>query len=403
MSKSVPDPSIALLDEVGGFFDDFVEAFSSFSGARIATRYFVPGAAPRGDGSIQCLQSRVEDLDVVPTGGRSALGTAACSGSGANRTTWSGSRQAGRSLLPRTTSARRGRWAVLAVLLAVAVPAGAPGPAEAQADERSTVLHKKLVHGEYVQYLPRQAPKGILVIAHGSTEAGEDVAKLAETFLQRWVKFADEHRLVAVAPVFDANFGSWEKEPGIALGGYRGLAGKQIGADEFVHHILEQYRHQVGSDGRFYLYGHSAGAQFAGRYAIRHPDRLRAAVLSAPGRYAFPDPGAPWPYGQKEVSVRANPSEPARMIRPDPEGWRKAAALPITVVVGTADTEPQPSRPGHLGKTRVEFAQQWVEAMTRVAPQGGTRVRLLTVPRVGHDSARLTSACQEVLARHLGS
>lgn len=81
-------------DEIARFFDDFVEAFSSFSGPRIATRYLVPGVALRGDGSIQCLQSRAEiehlfqaavdsyhgdgcrgirfkDLHVVPMGGRS--------------------------------------------------------------------------------------------------------------------------------------------------------------------------------------------------------------------------------------------------------------------------------------------------------------------------------------------
>jgi hypothetical protein len=84
--------------EIVGFFDDFVGAFGSFSGARIATRYLVPGVAVRGDGSIQYLQSRAEvegffqaavdayhrdgcrgirfkDLDVVPMGGRSVLGT----------------------------------------------------------------------------------------------------------------------------------------------------------------------------------------------------------------------------------------------------------------------------------------------------------------------------------------
>ena len=88
----------ALPGEVAGFFDAFVEAFSSFSGARIATRYVVPGVALRGDGSIQCLQSREEverffqaavdayhrdgcrgirfkDLGVVPMGGRSVQGT----------------------------------------------------------------------------------------------------------------------------------------------------------------------------------------------------------------------------------------------------------------------------------------------------------------------------------------
>ena len=240
--------------------------------------------------------------------------------------------------------------AVLGVLLAVTAPVVAPRPAEAQADERSTILLKKLVHGEYVQYLPKHAPKGILVIAHGSTEGTEDVGKVAEKYLQRWMAFAEEHRLVAVAPVFDANFGSWEKESGIRLGGYRGLAGKQIGADEFVHHIIGQYKHQVDGDGRFYLYGHSAGGQFAGRYAIRHPDRLKATVLSAPGRYAFPDPGAPWPYGQKEVSVRADPNKPSRVIPPDPDGWRKAAAHRSRWSSGQPTRSP--SRPGPATRAR---------------------------------------------------
>jgi hypothetical protein len=88
----------ALRDEVTRFFDDFVTAFCSFSGVSIAALYFAPGVALRGDGSIQCLQSRAdierffqvavdayrrdgcrgirfEDLDVVRIGGRSALGT----------------------------------------------------------------------------------------------------------------------------------------------------------------------------------------------------------------------------------------------------------------------------------------------------------------------------------------
>lgn len=73
-----------------------------------------------------------------------------------------------------------------------------------------------------MQYLPRGAPRGILVIAHGSVEeesSGEvDICKLADMFLRRWVRFADEHALIAVAPLFDLNFGSWVGEPGIALG-----------------------------------------------------------------------------------------------------------------------------------------------------------------------------------------
>ena len=256
-----------------------------------------------------------------------------------------------------------------------------------------------------MEYLPRSEPRGVLVIAHGSTEeekSEQDLRKLAETFLRRWVRFADEHGLIAVAPIFDHNFGSWVSEPGIVLGGYRGLAGKEIGADEFVDQIVDRYRAQIGGGERFYLYGHSAGGQFAGRYAVRHPDRLKALILSAPGRYAFPDPQAPWPYGQKEVTVRDGPAGAARVIRPDRDGWRKAAALPITVVVGTADTEPQPPRAAHVGTTRVEYARAWVDAMTRIAPEGKSRIRLITVPRIGHSSAGLTPTCQKALAEYVG-
>ena len=88
----------ALRDEVVAFFDGFVEAFRTFSGARIAAQYLVPYVALRGDGSVGCLQSRADveryfqaavdgyygegcrscrfkDLDVVPIGRRAALGT----------------------------------------------------------------------------------------------------------------------------------------------------------------------------------------------------------------------------------------------------------------------------------------------------------------------------------------
>jgi len=84
--------------EIAEFFEDFVEAFGSFSGARIATRYCVPGVALRGNGSIESFGSRADverffqaavdayhrdgcrgirfrDLEVVPMGERSVLGT----------------------------------------------------------------------------------------------------------------------------------------------------------------------------------------------------------------------------------------------------------------------------------------------------------------------------------------
>ena len=293
---------------------------------------------------------------------------------------------------------------MLALLLMAAALSGASMSVDAANSEQGVVILRTLEHGEYFEYVPRRAIAGILVIAHGSVEdekAERDVSKVAEVFLRRWRRFADEHGLIAVAPVFGPSFGSWIGEPGVALGGYRALEGRETGADEFVQRIVGQYKDRMGVGDKFYLYGHSAGGQFANRYAVRHPERVKALILGAPGRYAFPDPNAPWPYGQKQVTARAKSGGPSRVIRPEPDSWLKAAALPITVVVGSADTEPQPRRADHAGSTRIDYAQNWVDAMSHLAPKGKGRIRLTVVPGIGHSSSGLTPACQKAPAELL--
>jgi hypothetical protein len=89
-----------LRDAATAFFDEFVEAFSTFDGNEIARRYLSPYSALHADGSIDCLTShadiakyfqrivdsyyreecrscRYKDLQVVSIGGRSALVTVA--------------------------------------------------------------------------------------------------------------------------------------------------------------------------------------------------------------------------------------------------------------------------------------------------------------------------------------
>jgi poly(3-hydroxybutyrate) depolymerase len=307
---------------------------------------------------------------------------------------------------------RHGLLPVVLVVSATLAPGGSVGGVAAKAadSEKGQVVRKHVRYGEYVQYVPRQEARGVLVVVHGmpTEEDARHIVALAEKFLKRWVAFAEVHRLVVLAPAFDdENFGSLKGEQG---GGYRGLFGRQVGADEFVNLILEQSRSYVRSwDGRIVLYGHSAGAQFANRYCVRHPDRVRAAVISAAGWYAMPDAKAHWPSGMGpwKTSFRwASYEKPQPIdVRPDPSGWQRAAVLPLTVVVGTADTEEQKPRAGHTGTTRVEYAQQWVKDMNQLAKDDNRagRVRLILVEGVGHDSARLTPTAQRVLAEALNA
>jgi len=272
-------------------------------------------------------------------------------------------------------------------------------PPAVRASERGRVTRGSLEHGDYASYLPKSEPRDILVIVHGTLGKGEAALDVAERFIKRWVEVAERRRLLLIAPAFDQeNFGGYAG-PG---GGYRGLFGRRIGADEFVNTIVDVAREQYPTlPSKFFLYGHSAGGQFVSRYVVKHPDRIKAAVISAAGTFAFPDPTVPWTNGMGRLRRRMRWSDDETWqpidINPDPEGWVKAARLPITVVVGAEDAEKIKPLPGNPGRTHVERGRLWVQAMNELARQHGHagKVRFVAVAGVGHDSARLTPRCKK--------
>lgn len=269
--------------------------------------------------------------------------------------------------------------------------------------------------GTYHLYVPQSHTEAsrVLFVVHGTPAPAQDVVELAATFIARWTDFAEEKSLVIVSLAFNRiDFGSHDD----GRGGYRGLFGRAVGADQFLHGVFEQ----VGSitpirtdERRFFLYGHSAGGQFANRYVVRHPDRVLATALSAPGRYAFPDPDAVWPFGMKrlngsiewKLSGETYPID----VTPDPDGWAKAANAPITVMVGTEDTDelgclPAQCDPSWGGSAnRKDVGRRWVDAMNALAAQEGAvgRARFFVVHGVGHSSAGLTEEAQKTFTHYL--
>jgi pimeloyl-ACP methyl ester carboxylesterase len=70
------------------------------------------------------------------------------------------------------------------------------------------------------------------------------------------------------------------------------LFGRQVDADEFVGAVVDEVanEHVCDFNGRFSLHGHSAGAQFAARYLVAHPERLDAVVSACRRPIRFPIP-----------------------------------------------------------------------------------------------------------------
>jgi len=256
-------------------------------------------------------------------------------------------------------------------------------------------------HGSFYVFIPRSEPKRILVIAHGTPDSGQTAVAAAEKFVKRWTDFANKKKLLLISVAFDReNFGSEGKW---GYGGYRGLFGRHIGADEHVIQLVDEYQSYCSiQDGRFLLYGHSAGGQFLNRFCVTHPDRIAAAVASAPGRFAFPTDAARWPYGsgrfERDVSWAENEKSKV-VVEPDLAKFKLAASLPITIVYGEEDLDKQPKRDAHPGTTRIDYGRGWVEAMNELAASKSPSIRLKIEKGVGHSSSRLTVPCQKELMR----
>lgn len=259
--------------------------------------------------------------------------------------------------------------------------------------------------GDHFVYRPVGSKEltGILVIAHGTRNSDETAKETSKRFLLRWADFADENNLLLIAPVFDdERFGN----TGGGYGGYRGLFGREVGADQFVIDIVTQQQTVHGLTTRqFLLYGHSAGAQFAGRFSVKHPELILFTVLSAPDRYSYPTLDAKWPYGagvlERVVKWPDGTTEEVE-VSGDLRRFAEAAGR-IFVLVGAKDTGTQPKRPGHKGTNRVEFMISWLGEMNdNVARQGLQGLaRGYIVPGVGHNSKALTPYAQRVLKEYL--
>lgn len=281
----------------------------------------------------------------------------------------------------------------LALLLPVACLANATS---AHAETRFI----SAVEGDHFVYLPPHPAQRILLVAHGTPRKNEPAKINARRYLKRWLKLADRHSLIVISPIFDeARFGSRSQ----GYGGYRGLFGKHIGADKFIDRLIGKYARLIpGGTGRFLLYGHSAGGQFAVRYTVRHPDRVEKTVVSASGRFSYPTKQVPWPYGagplRRTISWDKGKIKNTETVEPKLENYARAASK-IAIVVGSKDTKPQPKRPGHIGRTRVELAQSWTDQMNRLAAKQGKsgRIKVTIVPGVGHDSRKLTPHAAKIL------
>lgn len=118
----------------------------------------------------------------------------------------------------------------------------------------------QLVEGEdefgiFYTYVPANIPENaeILVVVYGTPLKDHTEEWNAEYYASNWIDFAEANNLVLIVPLsnqqdFSSRLGDH------ALGGYRGLFGREIGADEWLLRLVKGHRQKLGlADEPFYL------------------------------------------------------------------------------------------------------------------------------------------------------
>lgn len=271
--------------------------------------------------------------------------------------------------------------------------------------EREKITKGSDDYGSFYYYLPKNLSENseVLVLVHG-TPIDLTPEENAEFYITSWVGFAEEYNYLLIAPAFNQeNFSSRYGDR--AMGGYRGLFGREIGADEWVLQLVDSFKRNTGiPGGQFSLYGHSAGGQFVGRFLVTHPEVVKSAVITSAATYPQPDKEVNWPFGLGELHTDIEWDESTIKhvdIVPDQEKWLLATKIPLTVIVGLNDTTEiaQEFLIGQKGKNRIMIAQNWIKDMETFSELNGveSHFKLELIPGVGHSMSGLIPYSQQAI------
>ena len=201
---------------------------------------------------------------------------------------------------------------------------------------------------------------------------------------------ADRKCMVVFSPLFDKEqFPVWRYQLGGIIRDRKPLP-REKWAVWIVSNLVTWARHNEGRpDASFYLFGHSAGAQFLSRVAaFSLPRDANRIVIANPSTYVLPSTEEPAPYGLGGVFDKA-------------EGEKQVRAyleLPITIYLGQDDIGDknlaQTGSAKRQGDNRLERGQFAFTMAQSIAQAKGWNFgwRMVTVDGVGHSSRRMLKA-----------
>lgn len=219
----------------------------------------------------------------------------------------------------------------------------------------------------------------VVFVMHG-------VNRDADRYFEEWRPLAEKYGFVLVVPEFSSR--SFPKAAKYNLGGVVDAKGGVTRREHWAYSAIEPLfdavveRYALDAD-EYVLYGHSAGAQFAHRFALFGAGQRARMVISAnAGWYTFPDAGA-WPYGPNGL--------PGGVYDP-----LAALGASLVVLAGEADIDPNHPSLRRTSEAFVQGATRFERAQTFYAAGADLAARMkvefhwscVTAPDVDHNDKK---------------
>lgn len=235
---------------------------------------------------------------------------------------------------------------------------------------------------------PPDAP--VVFVMHG-------VKRDADRYLMAWVETAREHGFIVVAPEFTS--AAFPGAKGYNFGGAFDDEGKERPRPQWSYSAIEPIFDEVRglealTSTKYWLFGHSAGAQFVHRYAmLGMGPRMHFAISANAGSYMFATPEVEWPFG-----VAGSPGGEFNFAR--------AFASPLVVLLGSADNDPgHPSLPHQpaadlQGPHRFARGQNFYAGARSAATKSKLQFQWSCViaPGVAHENGKMAAFAAAIIS-----
>lgn len=241
--------------------------------------------------------------------------------------------------------------------------------------------------------LKRKSP--IVFVMHG-------VKRNAKDYRDSWIKESEKAAFLVIAPEFGSK--DFPKSAGYNQGALFGQ-NKQLrnreewsftAIDEIFDHVKGQYGFTVP---RYYIYGHSAGAQFVHRLVLFCPKaKIHKAFAANAGWYTCLDDRVKFPYGLKNSPMTISKSETVLKI-------------PLILLLGDRDTDSKhkylrtTKKANRQGAHRYARGQYFFEEAKKIATEKGWSLawKKHAVKGVGHSNKGMLKAAAKLIRDDLAN